>query len=189
LYNVFPLHRSADDWLKCVGRVLVSWSIFNPNGPTIYCIGFRETGARGELEVFFRWLHFLGGEDYCLGYVNPNEPAFGEDLNEILRYAFTREAGDGLRRFALVTCVPSVVVPWVGESWIPGLRDALVKSRAIQEADWGRERYLLTKYGSQLFPRAGEETREGYEHIKADESYFDEVGQQMLNLTFLKHEC
>jgi hypothetical protein len=137
-------------------------------------------GTRGILSLapFPRWRG-----------LNPNEPAFGEDLNEILRYAFTREAGDGLRRFALVTCVPSVVVPWVGESWIPGLRDALVKSRAIQEADWGRERYLLTKYGSQLFPRAGEETREGYEHIKADESYFDEVGQQMLNLTFLKHEC
>ena len=55
--------------MQCSGRVLLNWSIFNPNGPTVNCLGFRETGAREELEVFFRSFHFLGGEDYCLGYV------------------------------------------------------------------------------------------------------------------------
>jgi hypothetical protein len=160
----------------------------NANGPTINCIGIRETGARGELEVFFRWFHFLGGEDYCLGYANPREDEFRDDFNEIIRHAFVLEAGYGLRRFALVTGVPHVVVPWAEETWIPGLRDALVSSRAIQQADWGREQYLLAKYGSQLFPRAGEETREGYEHAKADGTNLNEAGQEMLDLLYRRHE-
>ena len=108
MYSIFPLYRSAEDWMHCSGSILLSWSIFYPNGPTINCLGFRETGAREELEVFFRWLHFLGGEDYCLGYVNPNESEFGEDFGEILWHAFASEAGESLRRFALVSCVPSV---------------------------------------------------------------------------------
>ena len=30
-----------------------------------------------------------------------------------------------------------------------------MSSRAIQQADWGRERYLLEKFGNQLFDRPG----------------------------------
>ena len=92
------------------GVLLLSWSIFNPSGPTINCIGLKKTEARSELEVFYRWLHFLGGEDYCLGYVNPREGDYSEDLNEVLQHAFRLEAGDGLQRYALATSVPHVVV-------------------------------------------------------------------------------
>jgi hypothetical protein len=174
--------------MQCSGRILLSWSIFNPNGPTINCVGIRETGARKEIEVFFRWLHFLGGEDYCLGYVNPREQEFREELREVLHHAFSLEAGGGLRRFALVTCVPSVVVPYGPEAVVADMRDALVSSRAFREADWGRERYLLEKYDAELFRRAGEETREGYEAIKADPANSDEVGRKIVEATYLKHQ-
>jgi hypothetical protein len=178
----------VEDWLQTPGRILLSWSIFNPNGPTISCVGIRETGAREELEVFFRWFHFLGGEDYCLGYVNPREQEFRPDLKDVLQHAFLLEAGKGLRRFALVTCVPSVVVPYGPDAVVADVREAFLRSKAIREGDWGEERYFLTKYGAQLFRRAGEETREGYELAKADEAYHDEAGRKALELLYLRHQ-
>jgi hypothetical protein len=67
------------------------------------------------------------------------------------------------------------------------LRNALVSSASIQQADWGRTRYLLSKYGNQLFPRAGEEIREAYEQLKADEENLEEQGREFLKFTELKH--
>jgi hypothetical protein len=93
-----------------------------------------------------------------------------------------------VRRFALVTCVPSVVVPYGPETVVADVREALVSSRALREADWGRERYLLEKYGGELFRRAGEETREGYEAIKADPGNSDEVGRKIVEATYLQHQ-
>ena len=174
--------------MQCMGQVLMNWSIFNPNGPTISCLGLRATGARGEMEVFCRWLHFLGGEDYCLGYVNPREDDFAEDLVDILNHAFALEAGEELRRFALAACVPSVVVPYVEEAWIRPLKEALVSSRAIREADWGRERYLLGRHGNRLFDRAAEEARDVYESMMADDSQTSEPANQWSTLMRLRDQ-
>ena len=174
--------------MQCMGQVLMNWSIFNPNGPTISCLGLRETGAGEEVEVFYRWFHFLGGEDYCLGYVSRREEEFAEDLVDILNHAFALEVGEELRRFALATCIPSVVVPYVEEAWVPILKATLLGSRAIQEANWGRERYLLGKYGYHFFERAGEEAREAYENMLANESEASETGDQYSKLIHLKHQ-
>lgn len=187
MYSVFPLNRTAEQWLASSGQVLLTWSIFNPNGPTINCLGTRDTGARGEREVFYRWLHFLGGEDYCLGYLSPSEADSGSGFEEILRHAFALEPGRELKRFPLVTCIPYVVVPWINEAWLPALRDALASSRAMQEADWGREQYLREKYGNRLFDRAGEEIRAAYERARAGESELAETGRAFLDYTLDKH--
>jgi hypothetical protein len=68
----------------------------------------------------------------------------------------------------MVTCIPSLVVSNVEEDWLPVLRGCLENSAAIREADWGRERYLLGKYGNRLFDRAGEELREAYEGMRRE---------------------
>lgn len=94
MYTIFPLQRSEAEWLEDAGVVFLSWALFNPNGPTFYCLGLRETGARAEQEIFFRWMHFLGGEDYCLGYVDGADPAGEAQLREALRYAFAQDVGE-----------------------------------------------------------------------------------------------
>lgn len=160
------LQRSAVDWLQRPGRIWLSWSIFNPNGPTVSCLGLRESGDPEGVEVFYRWQHLLGGEDYRLGHVDLEAPDARERLAGIFTGAFRLRPGQGFRRFPMVTCIPSLVVSNVAEDWLPVLRGCLQHSAAIEAADWGRERYLFGQYGNRLFDRAGEELREAYENMR-----------------------
>lgn len=167
--DIVPLQRNAAAWLEKPGRIWMSWSIFNPNGPTVSCVGLRDSDEPGRAEVFYRWMHFLGGEDYCIGHIDVNAPDANDQLARIYDKAFSTEPGQGFARFAMVTCVPSIVVANVSDDWLPILRACLERSAAIRGADWGRERYLLGKYGNALFDRAGEELREAYERMRAQQ--------------------
>ena len=186
MYSVFRLHRTAGDWVSGSISLLLAWGIANPNGPTVSCIGFRETGARGEIEVFYRWMHFLGGEDYCLGYLRSD----GEraELAEILTNAFSLEPGDGLQRFPLVSTVPSVLQTRLHPDLVPLARQAFSQSAALRSADWGHEWHLLRKHGSNVFDRAGEETRAALEALKLDPEYDSPEGRQAIDLGFARHQ-
>lgn len=188
MYCVNDLFRDSADWLESSGQILLAWSIFNPNGPTISCLGLRDTDTRNELEVFYRWFHFLGGEDYCLGYVNSKDEDFEKELAMIIHRVFTLSVDDGLKSFPLLTCIPSVMATHADENWLPIIKSAVMSSQAIREADWGRDLYLIEKYGGDLFPRAGEEVREGYEQLKADHTALGEHGNEYLQMTWLKHQ-
>lgn len=166
MHTVVPLQRSAASWLQRPGRIWLSWSIFNPNGPTVSCLGLRESGDPEGVEVFYRWQHLLGGEDYRLGHVDLEAPDARERLAGLFAGAFRLQPGQGFARFPMVTCVPSLVVANVDDDWLAVLRGCLEPAAAIQSADWGRERYLLAKYGNRLFDRAGEELREAYENMR-----------------------
>ncbi len=168
MYSVFPIHRAPAEWLQDSGIVFLSWAIFDPNGPTFSCLGLRQTGARHEQEVFYRWMHFLGGEDYCLGYVDGGDPAWEADLRAVLAHALSLEVGEELRRFPLLPSVPAVVRSSLNEQWDAELRRMLAGAAAFRESDWGREQYLLEKHGHALFARAGEEAREVYEQMRLD---------------------
>lgn len=167
--DIVPLRRSAAAWLEKPGRVWMTWSIFNPNGPTVSCVGLRDSDDPGRTEVFYRWMHFLGGEDYCIGHVDVNAPDANDQLARVFENAFSAEPGQGFARYAMVTCIPSLVVANVSDDWLPILRSCLERSAAMRSADWGRERYLLGKYGHRLFDRAGEELREAYEQMRAQQ--------------------
>lgn len=185
MYNVFPLRRSMDEWCADSGSVLATWHVFNPNGPTVNCVGLRETGAGDEREVFWRWMHFTGGEDYCLGYVDIGAEDWGRDLLEVLTHAFSLEAGAPLKRFPLVTCVPYAVTCLLDEAWQERFRQLIGNSAAVQAADWGRERHYLEKYGANLFDRAGEEYREACERLSQDPEF---ANSEYLELTRLRYQ-
>lgn len=185
MYSVFPVQRSESEWLEDSGIVFLSWAVFNPNGPTFYCVGLRDTRAHGEQEIFFRWMHFLGGEDYCLGYVNQAEPDWTAQVHEALSFAFTSDVGAGFRRFPVVNAIPSFVRSMMSEDWNDLLRSLFAGTKVFQSADWGRESYLLTKFGSDLFSRAGEEIRGVYEEMRQNEA--DEHIQDGLESLRLRH--
>lgn len=186
MYTVFPLQRSEAEWLEDAGVVFFSWALFNPNGPTFSCLGLRETGARAEQEIFFRWMHFLGGEDYCLGYVDGADPDWDTQLKEALAHAFAQDVGDGFRRYPMMNVVPSFARSLMNDDWDREFRALLAGTAAFREANWGRERHLLQKYGSSLFSRAGEETREVYEQMLVDAT--DENTRPMLEFIRQRHE-
>jgi hypothetical protein len=184
MHTVVPLQRSPSRWLRKPGRIWLSWSIFNPNGPTVSCLGLRDTAQPGRAEVFYRWMHLLGGEDYAIGQLDTGADDAREQLVAILERAFALQPGQGVQRFPLVTCIPSIVVANVADEWLPVLRACLERSAAVQDADWGRERYLLAKYGNRLFDRAGEELREAYERMRAEQSP-DEPPRTDLDLMYM----
>jgi len=185
MYSVFRLRRSPAEWLEDTGEVLATWHVFNPNGPTVNCVGLRETGAGGEQEVFTRWMHFTGGEDHCLGYVNMETEEWGATLFEVLQYAFSLSAVGSDRKFPLVTCVPYAVTCMLEEPWQRHFCALFAQAEAIQRADWGRERYYLAKYGSDLFGRAGEEYRESYERLRSDR---ENANSEFLEMMWLRYQ-
>lgn len=186
MYEIFRTSRSEEQWYQEHGRLLFAWGILNPNGPTLSCVGLRQTGAAGQIEVYYRWLHFLGGETYVLGYVDAASTDLGGEAIEVLRYAFSQEPGRALRRFPIVTCVPHfITLPADKLAQIVAPKDArdlIVSSRAFQEADWGAQSYYLTKYGADFIGRAGAETREALERLSRDPS-LDAGQREYLDLT------
>ena len=189
MYSLFKVRRSAEHWLQERGVVLFTWSIINPNGPTLSCVGIRDCGCPGQIEVFYRWLHFHGGETFVLGYVSEDSDDIAAEVLEVLRYAFSQETGRAMQRFPLVTCVPSFVTLTDGEgahSLIKAtdVRDLISGSRAFRETDWGRQMYYLKKYGSRFFDRGAEETRAALETAAQDPD-LPEDGRRFLEMTRL----
>ena len=181
MYSVFGVRRTEEHWRQEKGLVLFTWNVLNPNGPTINCVGIRDSGRDGEAEVFYRWMHFLGGESYVLGFVETSDAHYWETLIEVLRYAFGNPGLPALKRFPLITCVPSFVT--IQDTPIrPYVCELISSAQAFQVADWGRDMYYLKKYGSDFFGRAAEETREALENIKQDPDLVPE-SREFLKMT------
>jgi hypothetical protein len=186
MYSIFKIHRSEDKWLEDTGTILFTWSIINPNGPTLNCVGLRNSGSPGQLEVFYRWFHFHGGESFILGYVTEGSKDISDEILQVLRYAFSQEVGRVIKRFPLVSCVPSFLTIENDGNLISSaaVRDLVSNSNAFQDADWGREIYYLKKYGDQFFSRGAEETRFALELALQDPD-LSEDGRQYLEMTRL----
>jgi hypothetical protein len=187
MYSIFKVRRTESQWQQETGLVLFTWSIINPNGPTLSCVGIRNCGCPGQVEVFYRWLHFHGGESFVLGYVSEDSNDFAAEILEVLDYAFRQDPGRAMQRFPLVSCVPSFVTlpasdvaqKLTNATDIEGL---ISGSRGFREADWGREMYYLKKYGSRFFDRAAEETRAALESAAQDPDLTAD-GRQYLEMT------
>ena len=184
MYAIFRIKRTEEEWLSDSGSVFLTWNIFNPNGPTINCMGVRQCGHDGQQEVFWRWMHFTGGEDYCLGYIGDPSSDYGVELEKIITNAFVRGIPRAARFPSLTTCIPYFVTCSMGDPWHPVIRDLIANARA--EDDWGRDLYRIRKFGPNLFDRAGEEYREIYESCtKSDDP--EVANSEYLKILSLMH--
>ncbi len=172
--QIRKLKRDSKAWSTGTGQVLMTWSIFNPNGPTLNCVGLLDR-APGVKEVFYRWLHFLDDQTFRLGLVDTWGPNWQEELIRIVAHAFSIAGKVGDEDFNMVTCVPSLVTHVLTEQEVCHL---LGLSQEIQRADWGREMYYLRKYGSRLFDRAGEEIRETIQKMAREKPFGEESQRQ-----------
>jgi hypothetical protein len=171
MHSISRTNRSNADWMARTGRVLFSWSVFHPDGPTFYSLGLTDVeGNDGQSEVFWRWMHPLAGESYCLGHVDLKDPGNGAEFVRIVRRALAAEAASAYVGSAPLTVVPNFVISPNDERWSSILRNLLAETPGFQQADWGRQFYYLSKYGPQFFPWAVEEAREICERAKLDPS-------------------
>jgi hypothetical protein len=189
MYSITKTKRSDADWMARTGQILFSWSVINPDGPTIYCLGATGAeGGGGRAEVFWRWIHCFGGESYCLGYLDPGDPSNGPELARIFRHALQVGSAGTLEGFSPLTVVPSFVMPPDDERWSAVLRGLLAETRGFRQADWGREQYYLAKYGPEFLQRAAEEEREAYERVKRMPNLDAEV-TQVLEHSWARHKA
>jgi hypothetical protein len=157
-------------WLQKDGKVHMTWNIFNPNGPTLNCIGSFSTEDEYVDAIFYRWLHFLKDESYILGYVDRRNNEWHKEYVNILENAFCNGPNESTDNDSpvLVTCIPSIVTESFPDEWKDLPWNLLSGAPVICQDDWGRELYYLKKYGANLFDRAGEETREAIQEMKAE---------------------
>lgn len=170
------------NWHQGDGRVLFTWALFNPNGPTFYCFGFRN--ARGRSEFFYRWLHMLGGHTWTI-----NENSVGDTLEEAASNAFITlnnrfaETGEEIGPFHTI---PSFVLAEPDDSIYETVRWLVRNAPQLQELDWGRELALLRTYGNGLFKRAGAAVRSAYD--EALEEANDHAAHKFLEFTWARHQ-
>jgi hypothetical protein len=157
-------------WLQKDGKGHMTWNIFNPNGPTLNCIGSFSTEDEYVDAIFYRWLHFLKDESYILGYVDRRNNEWHKEYVNILENAFCNGPNESADNDSpvLVTCIPSIVTESFPDEREDLAWNLLSGAPVICQAEWGRELYYLKKYGANLFDRAGEETREAIQEMKAE---------------------
>lgn len=160
------VNRSKADWSHLKGQVWVAWTVFNPLGPTLNCIGAcREDPSSNFSEIFYRWMHMVGGRSYVIGHFDADgTTSTTERFRSCMLEAFEAPALPGATARPLVSTVPSCVsLGQTPHEQALLLRDLFKQAPEIRKADWGRQFYYLMKYKLDLFARAGEEAREACE--------------------------
>jgi hypothetical protein len=190
--SIREVGRSSAEWLTRQGYVWAAWTIFNPKGPTLCCLGGSKASTdpnANSHEIFFRWMHMLGGKSYVLGHVDENDPDAKKQFANVMLDAFQTTTLPGAQDMAIVSAVPSCIslgqTPTEQRLFI---RDLFKHAPVIRQADWGRERYYLLKYKLDLFSRAGEEAREAYEKALEQPENRSGPGADFLALWKCRHE-
>jgi hypothetical protein len=175
--KIEQLKEDKSFWLQKEGSIHMTWNIFNPNGPTLNCIGSFKAEKENVEVIFYKWLHFLTGESYVLGYLDLRDDERNKRYVEILENAFFPDQKNSANQL-LVNCIPSIITTGSSEEWLEFFWHLLFNTPGTQQADWGRELYYLKKYTTNLFDRAGEEAKEALQEIKAGRPPDDYIKMQ-----------
>jgi hypothetical protein len=159
------IFREKSEWLQLTGRVLMTWSIFNPYGPTVNCLGFADTTEDGVKEIFWRWLHWHEDRAFSLGRIDVRHDAWRDELQLKLMSRFGADAlwPPGI---PMLTAVPSIVTvtDWVE---ITDLSRFLFRLAPILRGGaLAPHLYRHLKYGARLFHRTTEELHGAGESTK-----------------------
>ena len=172
------------------GEIVAAWGFFNPNGPTLYSLGYTE--ASGDFDLFYRWQHFMGGRTYLIGNIGEHREIVGsDDFGEIIFHAILRTnntfaaSGEELPPFS---SIPSFLIFNENEGVRAAIREIIRISPAFLEADWGKQLYLLAKYRNDLFGRAGEEFREAYERERKDPKNQTMASKELLDSIWARYQ-
>lgn len=171
------------------GSILASWFLFNPNGPTAYAFGYMEEST--NLRFFCRWMHFSGGEIYMLDDVSARVAVsanFAElTMNALISLTNQMAMSGGKSPGLGIHALPSFVMTNGNAEIDKCLKFLMSRGAAAHSTDWGRELYYLKKYGTDLFGRAGEETREAYEQLLKESEKDSSIDKEFLKLSWYRH--
>lgn len=111
-----PLKIPEDDLCGRDGRMLVSWGIFNPMGPTVSSLVYLpfDRGERGL--VAYSMLNPFGRCTYAIDVIDGGE-SFADEAVRVATDLFSRNVVDRKRGASLILdgCAPTYVYPHSGE--------------------------------------------------------------------------
>ena len=184
---IHRINRTNEQWLAHTGRVFSTWSIFNPNGPTIMSVGATDCGEPAVKSVFFRWVNPFKQAAYGLGRFDVSHPKWPLQLRLILHRAAIMEPGEYDSDFRLFTCIPSLVTLLGNEDIDQVMRNMFREGLKRRDDDWGYELALTERYGSRLFDRAGAEIAETVERMEAERKQGGPWTEDSINLIRLRY--
>jgi hypothetical protein len=185
--SIYRIHRTKDQWLARSGEIWATWAIFNPNGPTLNCIGCIDSGELGVAEVFHRWLNPFREQAFGLGRIDTASKTFAADLAGVLRNAALQAPPRRQDDAGLFSCVPSMVT--LADRHARFLFEGVFKLALQQrEDDWGAEMAYLDRFGSKLFARASTDVRVFIEELEAAGDQDREVDEEFLKLLKLRYQ-
>ena len=149
------------DWWDGGGRIYLLWAILNPNGPTLYAIGYKTTS--GGSRLYLRWMHMLGGKTTFAATTRETitPDIIREDMDEIRAYlAAAGESGP-------FHTIPNILIPSGGDPGLADLALDMIRSGDAASADWGRFIAYQGQFGTDFFGLGGAQLREFFEGEQA----------------------
>ncbi len=169
--------EGEEEWFGGEGRLFLFWGILTPNRPTLCCFGERI--VRGESQLFYRWLHMLGGVTY----------SFARQAQEPVTYNEIYDAATRITRYlsqrglpTMFGMIPSFVVSSGADETIEDIAKRLIAADEPHTKDWGREVTYVETFGDDYYARAGCELRLVYEAEMAKPDRSPEMNRRLETL-------
>jgi hypothetical protein len=167
VFGYVPL--ADDDFMATTGTLLLSWSIFNPYGPTWSCIGLLPTEDPGTCLVFHRMMNPFGVSGGVLATVDADwdNHIAGIIANMFATNEFATPDGDSI--VMIGGAAPSCIVCHLAQSDLESnLSDIIAQSPRMAELDIHQEIAMLKEFPCQPWDRASAEIRDALSHRRGD---------------------
>lgn len=161
-----------DDFLDRDGRILLSWSIFNPYGPTWSCLGLIPTEDPAVQYLFYRMLNPFAQESGIVGVAKGDDCRSGTALGEMVAMLFSRESVDVIGGGTIEVIgggAPDLVqVLWDEPQFYQLARRAICSAPRLRELDLTRDVRELQEFRGRPWDRASAQMHAAAARIDKD---------------------
>lgn len=176
--NAPEILEIEEDWADGEGQILLIWGILNPDGPTLYALGFRK--IEGVDCIFFRWLHMLGGRTYVQTPITGKAITYADIYEGARLIAAHLSARGEPTPFATI---PDFLMAAGQDEAMVDMAEELIAADAAAEADWGKSLAYVNTFHTDFFSKAGCEIRAVYDALRARHDLSE---AEQLHLNFME---
>lgn len=160
----------TEDVANGEGGILVSWFVADLQGPVAFSVGYLDRKDRRE--IFYAWHHWSGTKAFRIGDcgldLDPKHYVWGEYLLcDMIRFGNADLLPDRFS-YRFFQDFPSVLVTNGNTAVLSAFIDLVTSVNAGR--DWGREMFLVSRYGPNLIRKAQWLVRDKIEFLRNQEN-------------------
>jgi len=160
---------SNEEFEGLTGRIVVCWAIFNPHGPTWFCIGIARGAPDSASCLFCRMLHPFGQQGAVVGVLQEKDVDDAEMVGRLVARLFEQECLetiDGRELHVIGDWLPTLVeIPWANERVFDAVRAGLHASPVTKRTDVVRESSEFREHWCQPWERTGAQAQAALERM------------------------